>query len=127
MANKNLKKNTGETEKKNKSTKDWMAPEKVKVKKALEKTAGKLKTAPDINTPAKRKAAKTWQAAEKKATSEYLEDREKSIKSYKSGTQSGKEYAKQHPTRMELKGRELEKLKKNLLDRSRAKGPLYNY
>ena len=91
-----------------------MTPAKAKVKKKLAKTAEKLKTAPDINTPAKRKAAKTWQAAEKKAGSEYLKDREKSIKAHKGGTQAGKAYAKQHPTRMELKRRKLEKLKKKL-------------
>jgi|TARA_R110002110_G_scaffold3885_1_gene20131 hypothetical protein len=112
---KNLKKNTGETKKKNKSVKDWMDPEKAKSKKALDSTAKKVKTTPN------KKLAKQYQKSEKKAHASYLKDREKSIKALKSGTQRGKAYASQHETRGLLAGRKLEKLKKKLGKKAKNK------
>ena len=107
----NLKRNTGESTRKNRPVSFWMDKEKKKIKKILATTAKKLKTAPDIQTPELQKAAKKFQAAEVKATNDYLKDMEKSIKAHKSGTQRGKAYASQHKTRAELMGRKLDKLK----------------
>ena len=105
---KNLKRNTGETKKKNKPVKAWVDEQKAKSKKALDSTAKKVKTTPH------KKLAKQYQKAEKKAHESHLKDFEKSVKAHKSGTQRGKAYASQHKTRGLLAGRKLEKLKKKL-------------
>tara|TARA_R110002051_G_scaffold899_1_gene4462 strand:- start:54 stop:419 length:366 start_codon:yes stop_codon:yes gene_type:complete len=114
MPNKNLKKNTGSTVKKNKPTSYWVNKEKKKSEKQLALTAKKLKTAPDIKTPAQKRAAKKFQAAEIKAHKTYLKDLEKSVKAHKGGTQRGKAFASQHKTRVTLMGRKLNKLKSGL-------------
>ena len=114
MASKNLKRNTGSTVKQNKPTSQWVDKEKLKSKKALASTAKKLKTASDLKTPTQKKAAKEFQTAEIKAHKKYLKDLEKSVKAGKGGTQSGKAFAKQHPTRAKLMGRKLNKLKSGL-------------
>ena len=114
MANKNLKKNTGETVKKNTRGAAFIKEQKAKVKKQLETTAKKLKTAKDLDTPKRKALAKKYQAAEVKATNAYLKDLSKSVKGIKGGTQRGRALASQHKTRATLIGRKLNKLKSGL-------------
>jgi len=114
MPSKNLKRNTGTTAKKHKPASHWVNKEKKKSEKKLARTAKKLKTAPDIKTPAQKRAAKKFQAAEIKAHKTYLKDLEKSVKAHKGGTQRGKAFASQHKTRVTLMGRKLNKLKSGL-------------
>ena len=111
---KNLKRNTGSTVKKNISTSKLVNKEKLKSKKVLALTAKKLKTASDMKTPKQKEAGKKFQAAEIEAHKKYLKDAEKSLKGHRGGTQSGKAFAEQHHTRKTLTGRTLNKLKNKL-------------
>ena len=113
-ADKNLKRNTGSTVKKNISTSKLVNKEKLKSKKVLALTAKKLKTASDMKTPKQKEAGKKFQTAQIEAHNKHLKDFEKSIKAHKGATQSGKAFAKQHPTRKTLTGRTLNKLKNKL-------------
>tara|TARA_B110000285_G_C14570692_1_gene357688 strand:- start:55 stop:474 length:420 start_codon:yes stop_codon:yes gene_type:complete len=114
QVNKNRKSNTGSTVRKNKPIKQVIKKEKLKSKKVLALTAKKLKTASDMKTPKQKEAGKKFQAAEIEAHKKYLKDVEKSLKAHRSGTQSGKAFAKQHNTRKTLIGRKFNKVKNKL-------------
>jgi len=97
----------------------FIKKQEAQIKKESDRDTAKLKTDPK----AKRhpKLVKEYLDKKKRMAEAYLKDVKKSVKGYKSGGKSGKAYAKQHPLRKKLMGREFQKYKEKLSIRVREK------
>ena len=99
--------------------KGHLKKESAKLKKELASDTAKLKTDPK----AKRhpKLVKQYMDKKKRMAETYLKDIKQSIRGHRSGGKAGKAYAKQHPLRKKLMGREFQKYKEKLSIRVREK------